>query len=253
VGVFTGFTLSQSGMVRHHKHRRQPGWRRSMVVNAVGAVLSGTVLAIVTVTKFVHGAWVIVLTTPILAALLVRLQRVYAQESLELESDAVEAAGAPILRRHVVLVFIDSLDRSAAAALRYARTLMPDDLRAVHIASDEPRALELQRKWGQLALKQLPLELIECPDRRVERAALEAVAAEVSGGDTEVTVLLPRRVYKRFWQRLLHDRTAEAIADAVGTLPNANVTQVPFNFERASLAKGTKVHFERVSGTAPGH
>jgi hypothetical protein len=235
VGVFTGFSLSQFGMVRHHRRKRQPGWQRGAVVNFIGAVLSTVVLLIVAITKFTHGAWVIIVTMPILAAALVRLQRIYEKESRELLQDAAAAASAPILRRHVVLVFIDALDRSSAAAIRYARTLTPDELRAVHIASDEAHARDLQQQWSTLPLARLPLELRECPDRRIERAALELVAEETSDGETEVTVLLPRRVYKRFWQRLLHDRTSEQIADVVGDLPNANVTQVPFNFERAPL------------------
>jgi amino acid transporter len=235
VGVFTGFSLSQFGMVRHHRRKRQPGWKAGIVVNLVGAVLSTVVLVIVGVTKFTHGAWVIIVTMPILAAGLVRLQRIYVKEANALQRDAAAAASAPILRRHVVLVFIDHLDRSSAAAIQYARTLTPDELRAVHIASDEARARELQDQWATLPLARLTLELRECPDRRIERAALELVAEETADGETEVTVLLPRRVYKHFWQRLLHDKTAENIADAVGRLHHANVTQVPFNFETAAL------------------
>jgi hypothetical protein len=79
-------------------------------------------------------------------------------------------------------------------------------------------------------LSRVPLELVDCPDRRVDRAAVELVAAELDGS-TEVSVLLPHRVYSRFWHRLLHDNTANEIAGVVGKLPHANVTTVPFHFE----------------------
>jgi len=143
----------------------------------------------------------------------------------------VSASSAPILRRHVVLVFIDGIDRAAALAIQYARTLTPDELRVVHIAIDLPKAHELAAQWASLPLARIPLELVDCPDRRIARAALEVVAGEVASGDTEVTVLLPRRVYRRFWHRLLHDRTSNQIASAVGRLPHANVTTVPFSLE----------------------
>jgi hypothetical protein len=108
---------------------------------------------------------------------------------------------------------------------------MPDELRAVHIAVDTARADELRDQWAGLAISRIPLELVECPDRRVTKAAVDLVAAELNG-ETEVSVLLPRRVYRRWWHKLLHDSTGEQIALAVGRLPHANVTTVPFQFER---------------------
>jgi len=107
---------------------------------------------------------------------------------------------------------------------------MPDELRAVHIAIDREAAHRLAERWSHLGLSRVPLELVDCPDRRLDRAALEVVAAELDGS-TEVTVLLPHRVYSRFWHRLLHDHTANEIASVVGRLPHANVTTVPFHFE----------------------
>src|SRR5207245_4245993 len=145
-----------------------------------------------------------------------------------LEDDARNAASAPILRRHVVLVLVEHFDRSAARAIQYARTLTPDTLRAVHIADHLERAEELAEEWRRLGLSRLPLELVDCPDRRITRSVLEVVA-EALDGQTEVTVLVPRREYTRFWHRLLHDRTADAIARAVSQLPHAHVTFVPYH------------------------
>jgi hypothetical protein len=229
IGVFTSFTLSQAGMARHHTRLHEPGWRTGLVINASGAIVSCIVTIIIAYTKFTHGAWVIVVVVPAMVAALVRLNRQYEHEIEELAADASAAAEAPVLRRHVVMVLVDSLDVAAARAIQYARTLTPDELRAVHFNLDPVRTEDLAAAWRSLGLTRVALDVIECPDRRIERAAAEAVAQELAGGDTEVSVLLPRREYTRSWHRLLHDQTASRIARALSTLPHCNVTIVPFH------------------------
>jgi amino acid transporter len=231
IGVFTSFTLSQAGMARHHLRNKEPGWRRGLLINGTGAVLSLVVDIVIAVTKFTHGAWAIVVIVPVLVALLVRLNHQYESEKTELEHDAQAAAEEPILHRHVVLVLVESMDRSAARAIQYARTLLPDELRAVHIVHDPQQADELTEEWSRLALSRLPLELVDCPDRRIPQCVAEVVARETASGDTEVSVLVPRRHYQRFWHSLLHDRTAESISRAVSRIPHANVTFVPYHFD----------------------
>ena len=228
IGVFTSFTLSQAGMAKHHWTLREPHWRRGLVINGIGAFLSFVVLVVVGITKFTHGAWAIVVIVPILVALLVRLNKQYEAEAHQLEDDALAAVTAPILSRHVVLVLVARLDQSTARAIQYARTLIPDEMRAVHIAWDREAAAELADSWRTLGLARVPLELVDCPDRRVARAVLDVVAREVADGKTEVSVLLPHRLYRRFWHRLLHDNTGDQIAAAVTKLEHANVTMVPF-------------------------
>jgi hypothetical protein len=229
IGVFTSFTLSQGGMARHHVRLKEPGWKLGLVINGIGAVLSAIVDVIFAVTKFTHGAWVVLLLVPVMVTLLVRLNRQYESEEAELERDARMAAEAPVLPRQVVLVLVERLDRSAARAIQYARSLHPDELRAVHIAWDPDAANHLADEWLRLGLSRLPLELVDCPDRRIAHSVLEVVAESAVDGATEVAVLIPRRQYKRRWHRLLHDRTAEEIADAVAKLPHANVTFVPYH------------------------
>jgi amino acid transporter len=229
IGVFTSFTLSQAGMARHHLRLREPGWRRGLWINGAGAVMSFIVDIVIAVTKFAHGAWVIIIVVPLMVAGLVRLNRQYEAEQDELAEDAPRAAEAAILRRHVVLVFVDGLDVAAARAIQYARTLMPDELRAVHFNLDPIRTEDLVEAWRSLGFTRLALDVVECPDRRVDRAAAEVVAHELVEGQTEVTVLLPRREYERTWHRLLHDRTAGSIARALSTLPHCNVTIVPYH------------------------
>jgi amino acid transporter len=233
IGVFTSFTLSQAGMSVRHVRLKEQGWRVGLAINATGAVVTGVVTVVIAITKFTHGAWAIMLLVPVLVFLLVRLNHQYESEKEQLTEGATEAATAPVLRRHTVLVLLDDLDRSAARAMQYARTLRPDELRAVHIAADPVRAENLMEEWHDLPLNKFPLELVACPDRRIARAALEVVAEEVADGRTEVTVLLPRREYKEFWHRFLHDRTSDSIAKALAVLPHANVTFVPYHLASA--------------------
>jgi hypothetical protein len=131
----------------------------------------------------------------------------------------------------VVLVFVDQIDLAAARAIQYARTLTPDELRAVHFVVDDDAANHLAEEWRRLGLSRVPLELVACPDRRLTRAAVETAAYELSDGETEVSILLPDRKYRGFWHRILHDRTADAIERAVSRLPHANVTTVPFQLD----------------------
>jgi amino acid transporter len=234
IGVFTSFTLSQGGMARHHLTHREAGWRRGLFVNGTGAFLSLVVDVVIAITKFkpagaILGAWVIVVLVPVMVALLVRLNRQYEREAAELEQDARAAASMPVLRRHVVLVLVNSLDRSAARAMQYARSLAPDDLRGVHVASDEHQAERLAADWRRLGLSRFPLELVDCPDRRICRSVLEVVAEASADANTEVTVLIPRLEHRRAWHKLLHDRTSDAIARTVSRLPHANVTFVPYH------------------------
>src|SRR5207244_4671140 len=126
-------------------------------------------------TKFTSGAWFIILLVPVMVYGLTRLNKQYEAEATELEEDAKAAAEAPILRRHVVLVLVDRLDRSTARAIQYARTLTPDELRAVHVAYDLDKAEALAAEWRRLGLSRLPLELVDCPDRRVSREGLGGV------------------------------------------------------------------------------
>ncbi len=231
IGVFTSFTLSQAGMAKHHVTHKEPKWRMGLFINGVGAAMTFVVAVIIAVTKFTHGAWVIIILIPILVVVLFRLNRQYTHEAAELLEDAHAAASAPILRRHVVLVLVDTLDVASARAIQYARTLTPDELRAVHLDLDPIVTAELARDWRKLGLSRLSLDIVECQDRRITQAAAEIAAGELADGDTEVSVLIPRREYRRFWHRLLHDRTSDEMVKTLSTLPHCNVTVVPYHLD----------------------
>jgi len=233
IGVFIGFTLSQAGMTRHHLRVRDRGWKHGVAVNGIGACISGAVVIIVVITRF-SDAWVMLIVMPVFVVFLLRLNRQYTYEAEILETDVPAAVTAPILRRHVVLVLVDRLDMAVARAVQYARTLTPDELRAVHFVLDDAKAEELAAEWARTGMQRVPLELVDCPDRRLSRAAVECVVRELSDGDTEVSVLLPDRKYRGIWHRLLHDKTADSILDEVSRLPHANVTTVPFHLDSLS-------------------
>jgi len=231
VGVFLSFTLSQSGMAKHHVTKKEPGWRSGIVINGIGAFLSAVVCIVIAVTKFVDGAWAIIILVPVLVALLMRLNEQYESEAELLAEDAPGAVDAPSLDRHVVVVLVDSLDMAAARAIQYAKALNPDELQAVHFDLDPIRTQDLTDAWTRLGFHRLPLDVVACPDRRLDRAAAEVTARHLLAGGTEVSVLIPRREYSSFWHRYLHDHTADDIAKALSTLPHCNVTIVPFHLD----------------------
>ncbi|MHB1533338.1 MAG: amino acid permease [Acidimicrobiales bacterium] len=231
IGVFTGFTMAGAGMVKHHLTHRERGWRRKIGINGSAAALSFAVVIIFAVTKFTQGAWAVVVLFPIMWLALVRVNRRYRLEASVLgETAAAASAEERPLPRHVALVLVDRLDLATARAIQYARAISVDEIRAVHFAIDNVAARRLQERWVRLGLDRLPLEIVECPDRRVSRAALER-ADEAADGRTEVTVLLPRRSYKGALNRFLHDSTGERIAAAISRLPHVNATIVPFDVD----------------------
>jgi amino acid transporter len=233
IGVFTGFSFAGFGMLKHHLTHGAKRWRLGAVINGFAGTLSVAVVGILLVTKFFEGAWIVAVIGPPLYYGLIRLHRQYVTEEKQLETGALAAAEAPVLRRHVVVVLIGQLDMAAARAVQYARTLRPDELRVVHFNIDAVATEQLNDEWSRLGLAHLPLDIVECRDRRLERAALEYVADIVADGTTECTVLLPRRAFHSRLARVLHDRTADRIADAVGTVAHVAATIVPFNLEAA--------------------
>jgi amino acid transporter len=229
IGVFTSFTLSQTGMSIRHLKLREPGWRVGLFVNGLGAVTTGVVTVVIGWMKFTHGAWFIIVLVPVMVAILVRLNRQYENEAVELAHDVEQAITAPVRARHTVLVLVSDLDRPAARAVQVARTLQADEVRALHAAADPQRAERLAERWQQLGLVRVPLDVIDCPDRRIDRALVSVVADELADGRTEVSVLVPRREYTHLWHRLLHDRTSDQLATTISRLPHANVTFVPYH------------------------
>jgi amino acid transporter len=253
IGVFTGFTMAGTGMVAHHWRHRGQHWRRHVGVNAVAAVVCAVVVVVFAVAEFTQGAWVVVVVMPAIVFALVRTNREYREEDAVLEEGAaVAACEEKVLRRHVVVILVDKIDLATARAIQYARTLSPDDLHAAHFNIDTKRAELLISRWQQLGLARLPLDVIDCPDRRLGRAALE-LAAELTDGETEVSLLLPRRSYGKAWRRVLHDQTADRIVDIVSQLPHVNATIVPFHVAPGLKEPPLEVEHFLNRSSAPDH
>jgi len=192
-------------------------------------VVSGLVVLIFAVTKFTEGAWLVVLIFPIMVMTLLRLHRAYDREAAQLEA---VPSGQPLVRatRSHVVVLVDAVDLAVIRAIRYAHTLRPSELQVVHFVIDSSHAAGLRRAWDAQPGLDLPLELVDCPDRRLPRAALELTERLVAdAATTQVTMLLPRRSYGAFLGRMLHDRTADDIAAAVSTVRSAVATIVPYD------------------------
>ena len=229
IGVFTAFTMAGFGMAKYHHTRRAQGWRPKFIINFSAGALSLIVVLIFAVVKFTEGAWVVLVLFAIFVPALIRLNAEYRAETEVLETVSGEQPPpAPHYPRRVVYVFVDSFDLATLAALRYARSLRPTQIRAVHFVIDSVRAERLREKWTR-ADRGVALDFIDCPDRRLTKAASDLVEREIEDPGTHVTVVLPRRSYTALMGRLLHDRTADKIAAAVSRIPRSAATIVPYD------------------------
>jgi hypothetical protein len=185
------------------------------------------------VVKFTAGAWLILIIFPVGVFALIRLNREYRAEARVLENLGERRASGvgpsqPNYSRRTIFVFVDDFDLATLAALRYAKSLRPTSIRAVHFVIDTEQAERLRAAW--LPDRNVSLEFIDCPDRRLARAAAELVRHEAEAPGTQVTAILPRRSFSLLG-RLLHDRTADKIAGVVSRVPNAAATIIPFDVQ----------------------
>ncbi len=228
IGVFISFTLSQTGMVVHWRRLRGPGWRASAFVNGLGAVATAIVLVIVTITKALEGAWIILLLIPILV-LIFRETRVHYRHvasQLSLRNWRGEAK-----QHSTVLVPIGGVHRAVLQAVAYARSLS-DDVRAVFVDTD-PEATRLVRcDWAKWA-DGVPLVVLESPYRSLMEPLMDYVdALQRDHPDDYLTVVLPEFIPARWWQHLLHNQRALLIKGALLFRPRVVVTSVPFHLQR---------------------
>ena len=231
IGVFTAFSMAGFGMARYQSRHRTPGWRRRQVINFSAGVMTAIVVAVFAVVKFTEGAWVVLVLFAILVPALIKMNHEYAAEGEVLETITEnQPPPPPHYSRRTVFVFVDGFDLATLAALRYARSLRPTSIRAVHFVIDSVRADKLREKWTR-ADRGVTLDFIDVADRRLLRAAAELVEREIADPGTHVTVVLPRRSYSALLGRLLHDRTADKIAAVVSRIPRSAATIVPYDVE----------------------
>ena len=232
LGVFTGFSLTGYGMAKRAHGLRDKGWQIKYGINMLSGVVSTVIVVIFAIVKFTEGAWIIIAITPILVVLLLRLNRQYRKEQAALRVTEAKARRTSI-SRHDVTVLIDNVDIATVGSVRYARSLNPRHLTAVHFVIDDQRADAISADWAKNpALSDVTLQMIDCPDRRLPNAAVDYAIRATASQDVELTLLLPRRSYSRFLGKVLHDQTAEAIAAPISQLSRVVATIIPFDVEK---------------------
>lgn len=225
VGVFTSFTLSQTSMVRRWVRTRPPGWWWRVAINGTGAVTTGTVLLVVAATKFVDGAWIVIVLIGLFMLMFLAIKSHYADVAGQL---SLEDYDGPPPMSHTVLVLVGDLHRGVVEALQYARTLSPD-AKAVYVELDPERTRRLEEKWVKHGLG-VPLIVLTSPYRSLLGPLLEYID-NLRGreGRHMVTMVLPEFIPARWWQHLLHNQTALLIKGALLFRRNVIVTDVPYH------------------------
>jgi amino acid transporter len=232
LGVFTGFSLVGFGMASRARKNKDKGWRYRAGINLISGVVSAVIILIFAVVKFTEGAWVILAITPVLVFTLHRFNRQYRNEQQALRIGRADSRASTI-SRHDVTILVDSVDIATIGAVRYARSLNPRSVDAVHFVIDDQRADVIKKAWLENpACADVPLEMIDCPDRRLANAAVDYAVRMTASPDVELTLLLPRRSYSGALGRILHDRTAEVISAPISQLPRVVATIIPFDVER---------------------
>jgi amino acid transporter len=233
VGVFIDFTISQSGMVRHWLRHKVRGWRYRIMINAVGAVLTGIVAIVVTSVKFIDGAYLVIILIPVLVSIMYFINRQYSASRRELRVRDDIVFQAPH-REERVVVPIPGMNRAVVQAVNVARSIA-DDVRAVFITDEPEDAEELRKQWER-QMPGVPLVVVESPYRALV-GPLEAYlnvldAAWPPDKEAPVTfVVLPEYVARRWWERILYNQSVKRLRSSLLGRPHTVVVNVPYRRE----------------------
>ncbi|MDQ1558043.1 MAG: hypothetical protein QOD32_1103 [Pyrinomonadaceae bacterium] len=262
VGVFLSFTLSQTGMVRHWLKERDEvrakqtktvgapeaeegeihrsyfvtdevtspsNWKKSIVINGIGAFATFVVLCVFVVTKFIHGAWIVVVIIPLLVLMFRSIHVHYAGVAQQLST---EGLGQLHEIRNTVLVPVCGIHRGVINALQYATSIAPGGVRAVYVDFDEEATARLRRKWEQWG-SGVELVVLPSPYRELTRPLLRYIdRLRRKGDDNFVTVVLPEFVPARWWQQLLHNQSSLLLKGSLLFKKGVIVTSVPYHLKR---------------------
>lgn len=227
VGVFTAFTLSQAGMVRHWWKERGPRWHAHAAVNGVGAVTTAIVVTVIGVSKFVHGAWMIIVIVPILVGGFLAVGRHYRELARQLSLDGFSP---PKLGRHPVVVLVAGVHRGVVTALSYARAISPN-VTAITVDLDATATSRLRMQWQEWA-PDVPLVVLESPYRSVLQPVLHYIdQMEKQKEGAYMTIILPEFVPAKWWQHLLHNQTALLIKGALLFRRGKVAISIPYHLE----------------------
>ena len=243
VGVFIAFTLSQAGMVRHWWKRRgeDRGWRRRAIINGIGAVTTGVVAIQVAATKFLLGAWIVLILIPVLIAVMLFIRRQYraSAEHLAVRPDYVVP---PLRREERAIIPVPGINRAVIQAVNVARSIAPD-IRAVMVSDDPEEAAGVRDRW-QRQMPDIPLVVVESPYRALVGPLLAYLdvldRSWPEGKDEPITfVVIPEYVARSWWERILYNQSAKRLRSALVGRPHTVVVNVPYRREEETVEAPT--------------
>jgi amino acid transporter len=244
IGVFIGFTLAQTGMVRRWLRLRTQGWQRSLFFNALGALATGLVVLVIAVSKFdngdnispyfhfgpyypKYGVWIVLVLVPLMVTLFLRISRHYAMMSQELALDRMEVV---VPKHNTVLVLVSRVHRGIVEALNYAR-LTSDDVRAVYIETDPGKTDAMKESWNA-HISDIPLVIMESPYRSLVGPLLRYIdAVQKERSDDVVTIIIPELVSRKIWHAFLHNQAGPLLKLALLNRRDVIVTNVRYFLE----------------------
>ncbi len=228
IGVFTAFTLSQIGMVRHWWKEQGRGWQPRAAINALGAVVTGIVVVVIAITKFTHGAWIVVIVIPCLVWTFLQIRKHY--DSLRGQL-TLKGFLPPKLGRHPVVVLVGGLHRGVVTALTYARAISPN-VTAIAVDLDPTETSRMQQQWPEWA-PDVPLVVLESPYRGVIQPVLQYIDKMEKQRDGDyMTIILPEFVPAKWWQHLLHNQTALFIKTALLFRRGKVAISIPYHLDQ---------------------
>jgi amino acid transporter len=228
VGLFTAFTLSQAGMVTHHRRRREAGWQRNAAINGLGATATAVVLIVVLISKFTAGAWIPTLVIPALVLAFRRVKRHYDDVA---KAEAVPPGQTTRPLSSTILVLVGSVNLGALRALDFAESLRPDSIHAVNIALEDGDADRIRSQWAEYHCN-IPLEVLDSPYRDLTGPILDYIDRLVAENpDMVVTVVIPEHVVRRWWEQILHNHSAFALKIRLHYRPDTIIVSVPIQVD----------------------
>ena len=237
MGVFTSFTLSQTGMVVHHRRTRDPGWKTGAVISGVGAVSTFIVLLIVAITKFTSGAWVPIVVVPAIIALFSAIKRHYTRVAQALEITPEEVRPQPF--NHTVVVLVGRIHRGVIQALGYARSLRPQHLVALYISHEDDDREEIQRQWREFGIN-VDLEIVHSKYRELTTPVIEYLEElDQRWNNDTITVVVPEFVVGKWYEQLLHNQSALLLKGRLLFRAGTVVTSVPYHVEGYGVVPST--------------
>jgi amino acid transporter len=243
IGVFVSFTLGQTGMVKHwwrmlkNGCSDRPGVWRGLVINFIGAIMTASVLVIVTITKFTHGAWIVFVIMPILFLLMLGVNRYYRDVDKEIEADPTTRFGAT--GDHAI-VLVGRMQKPVLKALDYAIAARHDSIEAVHVSIDDASSEQLEKDWVAQNIK-VPLTIVSSPYRDISAPLAKYIKQRREEHGAEVvTVYTPQYIVGHWWENLLHNHKARRIRQKLSLVHGVVIAVVPWLLDSSTLIYGRR-------------